>query len=158
MKPASTKSSGIFTGDALGSATVALVRDAVVEIKYDRYTSRATAMHSFERASEILRASPQVQGLILGLLTTNGHDPGNTALGVRWVAEFRAQLRRVAFVTRSHSLANLGNVVRVMVPWIEVRAFTSTEDAIAWCEQPPAQRSSSQTGVRPVTGRRNSAA
>lgn len=158
MKPASTKSSGIFTGDALGNASVALVREGVLEIKYDRYTSRATAMRSFERAAEMLRASPQVQGLILGLLSANGHDPGNTALGVRWVAEFRDQLRRVAFVTRSHSLANLGNVVRVMVPWIEVRAFTTTEDAIAWCEQPAAPRSNSQTGVRPVTGRRNSAA
>ncbi|MFO0651088.1 MAG: STAS/SEC14 domain-containing protein [Polyangiales bacterium] len=158
MKPSSNKSSGIFTGDALGNVGVAMARENVLEIRYERYTSRATAMRGFERAGELLRQNPQSNALVLGLLDATGHDPGNTALGVRWSAEFRDQLRRVAFVTRSQSLANLGNIVKVMVPWIEVRVFTSRDDAIAWCELPLPQKTSSQTGVRPVTGRRNSAA
>lgn len=158
MKPSSNKSSGIFTGDALGNVGVAMARDGVLEVCYERYTSRATAMRSFERAGELLRENPKTNALILSLLGATGHDPGNTALGVRWAADFREQLRRVAFVTRSQSIANLGNIVKVMVPWIDVKVFTSRDEAIAWCELPLPQKSTSQTGVRPVTGRRNSAA
>ncbi len=158
MKPSSNKSSGIYSGDALGTASVSLVGNGAVELRYDQYTSRATAQRSFERAGELLRENSQVQAIVLCLLTTSGHDPGNTALGVRWVAEFREQVRRVAFVTRSQSMAVLGNIVKVMVPWVDVRVFTSREEAIAWCDQPPHGRTSSQTAVRPVTGRRNSAA
>lgn len=158
MKPSTNKTSGIYSSDALGTVGVSLVGSGVVELRYDQYTSRAMAQRSFERAGELLRENPSAQSILLCLLTTSGHDPGNTALGVRWVAEFREQIRRVALVTRSQSIAVLGNIVKVMVPWVEVRVFTSREDAIAWCDSPAPTRSSSQTGVRPVTGRRNSAA
>lgn len=158
MKTPTTKTSGIFTSDPLGSVAISLVSATVLELRYEQYGSRATAMRGFERASELLREHPAVNAVVFDVLQHAGHDPGNTALGLRWISEFRDQIRRVAMVTRRHSMATLANVGKVMAPWLEVRVFPTTEEALAWCEQPPTRTASSQTGAHPAGGRRNNVA
>jgi len=155
MKPSSITTVDIYAGDSLGTTSVALVRSGVIEIRYDQYTSRATAMRSFERAAELLRENPGAHALLLSLLTTVGHDPGNTALGVRWINEFREQVQRVAMLTRSQSLSTLAPIVKVMRPWLDVRVFSLRDEALTWCER--AATSTSQTHVRTVGGRSNTA-
>ncbi len=155
MKPSSITAADIYAGDSLGSTSVALVRGGVIEIRYDQYTSRATAMRSFERAGELLRENPGAHGLLLSMLTAVGHDPGNTALGVRWINEFRGQVQRAAMLTRSQSILTLAPIAKVMCPWLEVQVFAIRDEALTWCER--AATSTSQTHVRTVGGRRNTA-
>ena len=85
------------------------------------------------------------------MLTTVGHDPGNTALGVRWINEFRDQVQRIAMLTRSQSLSTLAPIVKVMRPWLDVRVFSLRDEALTWCER--AATGTSQTNVRTVGGR-----
>lgn len=153
MKPSSITTADIYAADSLGSTSVALVRSGVIEIRYDQYTSRAMAMRSFERAGELLRENPDAHAILLSMLNAVGHDPGNTALGLRWINEFREQVHRVAMLTRSQSLSTLAPIVKVMRPWLEVRVFALRDEALTWCERPAT--STSQTHVRTVAGRKN---
>ncbi len=149
------KASGIFVGDALGSVAVSAIATTVVEIAYDRFTSRATAMRSFEQVTELFAQQPALDAVVMNTLAATGHDPGNPAIGFRWAAEQRGRLRKVAIVTRSQGLLMLVGVAKAMVPWLEVRAFNTRDEAAHWCALPSLVKES-QTGSR--AARRNGTA
>lgn len=124
------------SGDAMGSVSVGLARPTVLELRFEGHGSRASALRCFERASEVMRESPEVRSVIFNLAGHVSHDPGNTALAIQWFARYRDRLRRVALATRSHSLSTLAGVGKVMLPWLDTRVFATREEAIAWCESP----------------------
>jgi len=121
------------TRDAYGETTVRVVSGVVLELLSRRHVSRANATGMFERAGAALHAHPEVRAVLFETSEHSGHDPGNLAMAIRWFQEQGAQLARVALVTRSHALATMSNVGRVMLPRLDVAVFSSREEALVWC-------------------------
>ncbi len=141
--------------DSFGSATVQVV-GSTLEVRNERHITRAMATRMFDTASELLRAHPFVRAVVFELTDHVGYDPGNLALGVRWFTEHREQVKRVAIVTRSHAVATLTNVGRVMCPWIESTVCSTREEALAWCAA--AARSATPARGRSARSRSSDAA
>lgn len=131
------------TGDALGSAVARAITPSVIELRFVGHGSRATATRVFERASGIAAENPRAHAVVFDLHDSIGWDPGNVALGIAWFKEHGGRFDRIALLTRSHAVAALTNVAKVLLPGIESRVCATRDEAVAWCEsetQRPAGR------------------
>jgi hypothetical protein len=134
MRFVQSKTSEVSTGNSLGSVVISSIGDHVVELKFLGYTSRATAQRALEISTESFLKDPSRNAAVFQVLSLVGHDPGNIALGLRWAAALRNQLVRVALVTRSTTLRGVVDIARAVNPFLEMRAFDNTDDAMKWCE------------------------
>jgi len=121
------------TRDTYGETTVRVVSDVVLELQTRRHVSRANATGMFARASAALQEHSAVRAVLFEATEHAGHDPGNLAIAIRWFQEHGAQLIRVGLVTRSHALATLSNIGRVMLPRLDVALFSTRDEALVWC-------------------------
>jgi hypothetical protein len=137
------------TRDAYGETTVRVVADVVLELYTRDHVSRANATKMFDRATALVQSHPELRAALFETTDHTSHDPGNLAMGIRWFQEHGAHLSRVAIVTRSHGLATMSNIGRVMLPRIDVAVFNTREEAISWC----AAAAPSEAPVRHRTGK-----
>lgn len=143
----------------MGTTSVHPIGAHTLEYRAEGHGSRVDVLEALERCDALLREQPTLWSLMFNLEAHVSHDPGNTAVAVRWFAEHRDRMRRAAIVTRSHSLATLSNVARVMLPWLEVAVFTSREAALAWCDAAEApDRAQTARRTKAGRGRRSDAA
>lgn len=103
----------------------------VIETVTRGYSTRHDITQALAEAENLIKAHPEIVGLLWNAAEHEGHDPGNAAIAVKWIAE-QTSLRRVAMVTTQPSMAALVNVGRVMTPGVEIEVFTRREDALAW--------------------------
>lgn len=123
--------------DSIESHCSAQVVDQhILEFIYCGYISRAMCERSFERAEALLAEHPAVDSVIFNVLDSLGHDPGNSALGIRWVATHKDLFRRSVLLTRSHTIAALSNVSKVLLPWLDTRVATERAEALALVREP----------------------
>lgn len=120
------------TRDVYGESTVRVV-GVVLELQTRKHVSRANAMGMFERAGVALHEHPEVRAILFEAGEHAGQDPGNLAMAIRWFQEHGAQLTRAGLVTRSHALATMSNIGRVMLPRLDVAVFSSRDEALTWC-------------------------
>lgn len=143
----------------MGTTSVHVIGAHTLEYRVDGHGSRADTLEALERCDVLRREQPALCSVVFNLEGHTGHDPGNTALAVRWFADRRDQMRRAAIVTRIHSLATLSNVARVMLPWLEVAVFTTRDAALAWCDAVEApERAQTAPRAKAGRGRRSDAA
>ena len=129
--------------DSIESHCSAQVVDQhILEFTYCGYISRAMCERSFERAEALLAEHPEVDSVVFNVLDSLGHDPGNTACGIRWAAARKERLRRAVLLTRSHTIAALSNVSKVLLPWLDVHVATERAEALSLLREPRAQHKS----------------
>lgn len=116
-------------------ARVTLLSPTVIELSFAGHQTRAAYERTVAEVDALIAANPQAQSLLWTVLDLTGYDPGNSAFTMRWLAR-QTRVRRSAVHTRSQVISALANVGRVMIPGLEVQAFRSRDEALAWLATP----------------------
>lgn len=104
----------------------------VVELRSQGYISRVELLRALDEADAILAEHPDVDAMLWNTLQHDGHEPGNTNLGMVFHRRHGARLQRAAILTHSAPMASLSNIARAMLPDLSVGVFSKREEAVAW--------------------------
>jgi len=117
----------------------------VVELRSDGYVTRFDLVAALAVAEQLLAEHPDIDAMLWNTLHHDGHEPGNTNLGVAFHRQHTGRLQRAAILTHSAPMAALSNVARALLPTLTVAVFAQREDAIAWLTRGHSHHGSKRT-------------
>lgn len=117
----------------------------VLEVRSQGYINRSEILRALEEAEELLVAHPDVDAMLWNTLQHDGHEPGNTNLGMMFHRRHMARFHRAAILTNSAPMASLSNVARVLLPDLALGVFGKREDALAWLTRGHSQHGGKRT-------------
>lgn len=104
----------------------------VLEIRSQGYITRAELLRVLEEAEVLLAQHPEVDAMLWNTLHHEGHDPGNTNLGMVFHRRHAERFQRAAILTHSAPMAALSNIARALLPELAIGVFGKREEAVAW--------------------------
>jgi hypothetical protein len=104
----------------------------VLEIRSQGYITRAEFLRVLEESEALLGEHPEVDAMLWNTLHHDGHDPGNTNLGMVFHRRHAERFQRAAILTHSAPMAALSNIARALLPELAIGVFGKREEAVAW--------------------------
>lgn len=117
----------------------------VVELRSAGYISRADIMAALDEAEQLLATHPEVDAILWNTLQHDGHEAGNTNLGVAFHRRHVGRFQRAVILTHSAAMASLSTVARALLPSLSLAVFSRREDAIAWLTRGHSQHGGKRT-------------
>lgn len=117
----------------------------LLELRSQGYITRGELLRALDAADAILVEHPDVDALLWNTLSHDGHDPGNTNLGMVFHRRHAKQFQRAAILTHSAPMASLSNIARALLPDLAVAVFGKREEAVAWLTRGHTQHGGKRT-------------
>lgn len=117
----------------------------VLELRSAGYIARSEILLALEEAERVLAAHPEVDAILWNTLHHDGHEPGNTNLGVAFHRKHVGRFQRAVILTHSAAMASLSTVARALLPKLSIAVFAQREDAIAWLTRGHSQHGGKRT-------------
>jgi hypothetical protein len=117
----------------------------VLELRSDGYVTRFDLVAALGEAEQLLTEHPDIDAMLWNTLHHDGHEPGNTNLGVAFHRQHTGRFQRAVILTHSAPMAALSNVARALLPSLTVAVFAQREDAIAWLTRGHSQHGGRRT-------------
>lgn len=117
----------------------------LLEMRSQGYISRGEIVRALEDAEALLTEHPDIDAVLWNTLHHDGHDPGNTNLGVVFHRRHSARFQRAAILTHSALMASLSNIARAVLPDLALGVFSRREEAVAWLTRGHTQHGGKRT-------------
>ena len=117
----------------------------VLEIRSHGYINRNEILQALAEAEEFMGAHPDIDAMLWNTLQHDGHEPGNTNLGMMFHRRHVTRFHRAAILTNSAPMASLSNIARVLLPDLALGVFGKREDAVAWLTRGHSQHGGKRT-------------
>jgi hypothetical protein len=125
--------------------TVSRPTPRLLELNSLGFISRVELLRALDEAEAILDGHPEIDTLLWNTLHHDGHEPGNTSLGLQFHRRHSARFQRAAIATHSAPMASLSNVARAVLPDLAIGVFGKREEAVAWLTRGHAQHGGKRT-------------
>lgn len=100
----------------------------VVELRVHGFCTRQALQRALDDAGCLLDLHPEIDTMVWDALAMTGHEPGNAALGVRWIAQWRERVRQAVLVNRTPSVSNLARAMLILVPFIRLQVVSRRDE------------------------------
>ena len=117
----------------------------VLEIWSHGYIARHEIIEALETAEALMAEHADIDAVLWNTLQHDGHEPGNTNLGMMFHRRHAARFQRAAILTNSAPMASLSNIARVLLPELALGVFGKREDAVAWLTRGHSQHGGKRT-------------
>jgi hypothetical protein len=117
----------------------------LIEMRSLGYITREELLRGLADAEAILNEHVDVDALLWNTLHHDGHDPGNTNLGMVFHRRHAKRFVRAAILTHSAPMASLSNIARALLPDLAIAVFGKREEAVAWLTRGHAQHGGKRT-------------
>lgn len=117
----------------------------VIEFRSEGFVSRVDLLAALNDAERLMTEHPEIDGVLWNTLHHEGHEPGNTNLGVAFHRKHVDRVHRVVILTSSAPMASLSTVARTLLPSLSIAVFSHREDAIAWLTRGHSQHGGRRT-------------
>lgn len=128
-------------------ARVIVMRSAprVLEVRTQGYITRVELLRALDDAEALLAEHPDIDTMFWNTLQHDGHEPGNTNLGMVFHRRHAARFQRAAILTHSAPMAALSNVGRALFPDLAISVFAKRDEAVAWLTRGHSQHGGRRT-------------
>ena len=128
-----------------------VVRSAprVLEVRSQGYITRVELLRALDDAEPLLAEHPDIDTMFCNTLQHDGHEPGNTNLGMVFHRRHAARFQRAAILTHSAPMAALSNIGRALFPDLAISVFAKRDEAVAWLTRGHSQHGGRRTRVKP---------
>lgn len=117
----------------------------VLELRSNGYITRAEFLRGLDDAEALLADHPDIDAFLWNTLHHEGHEPGNTNLGMVFHRRHMDRIQRAAVLTHSAPMAALSNIGRALFPELAISVFARREEAVAWLTRGHSQHGGRRT-------------
>ncbi len=117
----------------------------VLEVRTHGYVSRSDFLRALDDAEALLAEHPDIDTMFWNTLQHEGHEPGNTNLGMVFHRRHSGRFQRAAILTHSAPMAALSNVGRALFPDLAISVFSKRDEAVAWLTRGHSQHGGRRT-------------